>query len=134
MVTQVQAVCDPGLNCLLDRNYLKKDGTVAMVYSYTDGKYKVYKIINNTFSFIQTITFMSPISRLEPFGGNFLFLGNFTTLLMYEYDTMIGQYALNYTYTFSGANNLIYSFSDDGKIIVQIYLLAAATDFTIAIH
>jgi len=52
---------------------------------------------------------------------------------MYEYDTMTGQYTLNYTYAFS-ANSHIYSFSEDAKIIVQIYLVPAATDFTITIH
>jgi hypothetical protein len=119
---------------VLSQNYLKSDGTIAMVYSYVDAKFKIYSLANNTFSFLQTIAMVSPIPRMDPLKGNYLVVGNLSSLVRYEYNSGTGLYVLNYTYPFTTVNGMVFSFSEDGIMMTQVTIGVLANDFTMIIH
>lgn len=134
MTAKVEAVCDPGVICSINRNYLKKDGSIAMVYSNADSKFKIYSISNNTFTYVQSISMTSPVARARPLKGNYIALSNLNTMVAYTYNSGTGLYFLAYKYDFATAATLVYDFTEDGLMMVQVYYVSGDNDFTITIH
>ena len=63
-VSSAEVACSGSPSCTLVNNFISEDGTRSISYSYTDSSYKIYSIANDSLTFLQNITYVSPVASL----------------------------------------------------------------------